>query len=85
MACIQVLGDGDRLLSRKEASRELAELGIQRSPATLAKIFCTRQDGPPCRHLGRTPYYLRSELLEWASGSLSTPRRYSKQQRSVQG
>lgn len=43
----------DRLLNRKEASRELARLGIRRAPSTLAKIFCTRSDGPPCVHLGR--------------------------------
>ena len=51
------LGDAeDRLLNRKEASTELLRMGIRRSPSTLAKVFCTRSDGPPCVHLGRTPY-----------------------------
>ncbi len=52
----------DVLLNRKEASRELAALGIRRAPSTLAKIFCTRSDGPPCTHLGRTPYYPKRKL-----------------------
>jgi hypothetical protein len=71
----------DRLLTRKEASSELLKLGIRRSPTTLAKIFCTRTDGPPCRHLGRTPYYPRSLLLEWANRQLGALRSSSRQPR----
>lgn len=33
----------DTLLTRKEASRELATIGIRKVPSTLAKIFCTRR------------------------------------------
>lgn len=71
----------DRLLTRKEASSELLRLGIRRSPATLAKIFCTRTDGPPCRHLGRTPYYPLSLLHDWARMQLTAPRSSSRQPR----
>jgi hypothetical protein len=75
----------DILLNRKEASRELATLGIRRAPSTLAKIFCTRSDGPPCTHLGRTPYYPRSKLHEWARSQLTGLRSSSSQPRRKGG
>lgn len=75
----------DRLLNRKEASRELAALGIRRAPSTLAKIFCTRTDGPPCTHLGRTPYYPRSALHAWARSQLTQLRSSSSQPRRAGG
>jgi hypothetical protein len=71
----------DTLLTRKEASRELATMGIRRAPSTLAKIFCTRSDGPPCVHLGRTPYYPRRKLHEWARSQLTGLRSSSSQPR----
>lgn len=76
------LGDTeDTLLNRKEASTELLKMGIRRSPATLAKVFCTRSDGPPCVHLGRTPYYPRSMLHDWARSQLTAVRSSSSQPR----
>lgn len=76
------LGDAeDVLLTRKEASTELLRMGIRRSPATLAKIFCTRSDGPPCVHLGRTPYYPRHRLHDWARSQLTALRSSSSQPR----
>ena len=75
----------DILLTRKEASRVLATLGIRRAPSTLAKIFCTRSDGPPCTHLGRTPYYPRSKLVEWAESQLTGLRSSSSQPRRQGG
>jgi hypothetical protein len=75
----------DVLLNRKEASRELATLGIRRAPSTLAKIFCTRSDGPPCTHLGRTPYYPRRKLHEWAKSQLTDLRSSSSQPRRQRG
>lgn len=75
----------DVLLNRKEASRELAALGIRRAPSTLAKIFCTRSDGPPCTHLGRTPYYPRRKLHEWARSQLTGLRSSSSQPRREGG
>jgi hypothetical protein len=73
----------DTLLTRKEASRELATMGIRRAPSTLAKIFCTRSDGPPCVHLGRTPYYPRRKLHEWARSQLTDLRASSSQPRRL--
>ena len=76
------LGDAeDVLLTRKEASTELLRMGIRRSPATLAKIFCTRSDGPPCVHLGRTPYYPRHRLHDWARSQLTALRSSSSEPR----
>lgn len=71
----------DLLLTRKEASTELLRMGIRRSPATLAKIFSTRSDGPPCMHLGRTPYYPRQRLHDWARSQLTALRSSSSQPR----
>lgn len=81
MPGLQLGSTTDTLLTRKEASRELAAMGIRRAPSTLAKIFCTRTDGPPCLHLGRTPYYPRSKLHEWARGQLTGLRSSSRQPR----
>lgn len=71
----------DTLLTRKEASTELLRMGIRRSPSTLAKLFCTRSDGPPCTHLGRTPYYPKSLLHDWARSQLTGLRSSSSQPR----
>lgn len=71
----------DVLLTRKEASRELAAMGIRRSPATLAKLYSKGTNGPPCVHLGRTPYYLRSELHAWVRRQLTAPRTCSREPR----
>lgn len=76
------LGDTeDTLLNRKEASSELLRMGIRRSPSTLAKVFCTRSDGPPCVHLGRTPYYPKTMLHDWARSQLTAVRSSSSQPR----
>ena len=71
----------DVLLTRKEASRELAALGIRRSPNTLAKIYSTGSNGPPCVHLGRAAYYPRSLLHAWVRQSLTAPRVSSREPR----
>lgn len=77
--------DADILLTRKEASRELAALGIRRSPGTLAKIYSTGANGPPCVHLGRTPYYPRSLLHAWVRRQLTAPRASSREPRRPGG
>lgn len=69
------------LLTRKEASTELLGMGIRRTPATLAKIFCTRSNGPPCVHIGRTPYYPKKLLQDWAWGQMTNLRTSSRQPR----
>ena len=81
MTGLNLGGTEDVLLTRKEASRELLKMGIRRSPATLAKVFCTRSDGPPCVHLGRTPYYPRQRLYDWARDQLTGLRSSSSQPR----
>lgn len=57
--------DGD-LLTRKEASAFLAQFGIRLKPETLARIWSTGGDGPPCRHIRHKPYYPRGVLRDWA-------------------
>lgn len=83
MAGLHLHGTEEMLLTRKEASTELLRMGIRRSPSTLAKVFCTRSDGPPCTHLGRTPYYPKSLLHEWARSQLSGLRSSSSQPRQA--
>ena len=56
----------DDLLTRKEASAFLAEFGIRMKPETLARIWSTGGDGPPCRHIRHKPYYPRGVLRDWA-------------------
>jgi len=74
------LEDDDVLLNRKEASSYLLTLGIRRAPTTLAKNFCEGK-GPPCMHLGRTPYYPKSVLRRWASSQLTDLRHSSSEPR----
>jgi hypothetical protein len=71
----------DRLLSRREASDLLAALGLRIAPATLAKWFCTRSDGPPVVHFGRFPRYRAGDLRLWARDRLTAPRRSSSEER----
>jgi hypothetical protein len=61
----------DALLDRRAASAYLASIGIRRTPKTLAKIYSTRDDGPPCVHHGRRPLYPKRKLHEWAMAQLS--------------
>lgn len=73
----------DELLTREEASAYLATIGVRRRPATLAKLFCTRSDGPPCIHDGRKPYYPKRQLHEWGMRQLTQPRQSSSERRRV--
>lgn len=54
------------LLTRAEASDYLARYNVRMKPATLARIWSVGQDGPPCRHIRRKPFYPRGELRAWA-------------------
>lgn len=56
----------DDLLTRAEASALLARFNVRMKPATLARIWSVGQDGPPCRHIRKKPYYPRGELRAWA-------------------
>lgn len=74
----------DRLLNRKEASRELAALGIQLAPSTLAKMLCLGLDGPPYIHIRKRPYYPRLQLRAWARLQVSEVRYSSRELRTAQ-
>lgn len=64
--------DGDDvLLTRKEASAFLAQMGVRLKPATLARIWSVGGDGPPCRHVRSKPYYPRGLLRAWALTQIS--------------
>jgi hypothetical protein len=58
-------------LRRNEASRYLEEVyGLTLAPATLAKMFSQRSDGPPAYLAGRVPLYPRDGLDAWAAKRL---------------
>jgi hypothetical protein len=57
----------DRSLRRMEAAKYLRETHNQSyTEKTLAKIACTRSDGPPFFMCGRYPFYPVSGLDRWA-------------------
>jgi hypothetical protein len=71
-------------LRRAEASRYLHDrFGIDLSPATLAKIFSQRSDGPPAFKAGRTPLYPRDALDAWAAKRLGDLRSSTPNQRAA--
>lgn len=58
-------------LRRSEASRYLQDVyGLSLAPATLAKMFSQRSDGPRAYLAGRVPLYPRDELDAWAANRL---------------
>ena len=64
----------EAMLDRREASVYLASVGVRRTPKTLAKIYSTRDDGPPCVHHGRRPLYSKRRLHEWGMRQLTIVR-----------
>ncbi|MCH4267315.1 MAG: hypothetical protein LKF80_02805 [Brevundimonas sp.] len=66
-------GDDD-LLTRAEASAFLALMGVRLKPASLARIWSTSNNGPPCRHIRSKPYYPRGLLRDWARAQISEVR-----------
>jgi hypothetical protein len=56
----------DELLTRAAASDFLKRFGIRMKPATLARLWSTGGDGPPCRHIRGKPFYPRDVLRTWA-------------------
>jgi len=63
-----------RYLDRKAAAAFLAGAGFPCSPATLATL-ATRGGGPPFVKFGQRPLYQEEDLLVWAQGKLTSPRR----------
>ncbi|MGH7073209.1 MAG: hypothetical protein ACRELF_18100 [Gemmataceae bacterium] len=62
-------------LSPREACRFLlAEFGVKRTPATLAKLRCVG-GSPPFRKLNRAVLYSTADLKSWAGAALSIKRR----------
>lgn len=64
----------DAMLDRRQASAYLISIGVGRTPKTLAKVYSTRDDGPPCFHHGRRPLYSKRKLHEWAMRQLTAQR-----------
>lgn len=60
------VADDEDLLTRKEASAFLADFGIRMKPQTLARLWSTGGNGPPCRHIRSKPFYPRGVLRDWA-------------------
>lgn len=59
------------LLTRAEASAFLVSFGIRLKPATLARLWSTGGNGPPCRHIRSRPFYPRDLLQDWARSQIS--------------
>ncbi|MNE72522.1 hypothetical protein D3C80_1684730 [compost metagenome] len=67
--------DDDDLLTRAEASAFLALHGVRLKPATLARLWSTGTDGPPCRHIRSKPFYPRGLLRQWAADQITEVRK----------
>jgi hypothetical protein len=63
-----------KLLRRTAASDYLKELGLDRAPATLAKLAVIG-GGPVFRRAGRVPLYSTDDLDSWVASKLSAPMR----------
>jgi len=64
----------ERRLGRKEAAQFLTDQGYKTATATLAKLACIG-GGPPFESFGRRPLYREADLLAWAQGRTTGPRR----------
>jgi hypothetical protein len=72
------------LLRRTAAAQYVtATYGFPCSPKTLAKIACTRSDGPPFRMVGRTPLYPVRALDAWAQRKIGPLIQSTSQAQSV--
>ena len=68
------LPDPNTLLLRDQAAKALTEAGYPTSKHTLS-TKAVRGGGPIFRKFGTRPLYKWSDLLEWAEGKTSAPRR----------
>ena len=71
----------DALLTRRQLSAALKELGISIAHTTLA-TKATRGDGPPFHKFGSSALYRWSEVQEWVEARLSAPRKSTSEGRS---
>ncbi len=76
-------GFTDAWLTRRQASAYLAGVGVPRTPATLAKLYSTSEDGPPCIHRGRIPFYSKRVLHLWAMRQLTRLRRGAREREAA--
>ncbi|HEX8569772.1 MAG TPA: hypothetical protein VF699_07595 [Caulobacteraceae bacterium] len=74
-AAPEPLGPCDDLLTRKEASDFLLTLGVRLKPSTLARLWSTGGNGPPCVHHRNRPRYPRDVLRAWAAQQTTGLRR----------
>lgn len=70
--------DPETLLTRRAAADALTAAGFPVRPATLATLAC-RGGGPEYRLFGKRPLYRWDDVLQWAKGRLSAPRRNSSE------
>ena len=70
VAAVTDAADED-LLTRKEASAFLIQFGIRMKPETLARLWSTGGNGPPCLHVRHRPHYPRGVLRAWALDQVS--------------
>lgn len=63
--------EGEVRLTRAEAADFLAKMGVRLKPATLARLWSTGGDGPPCRHIRSRPYYPVDLLRDWGLSQIS--------------
>jgi hypothetical protein len=61
-------------LDRRQAAAFLTARGYRTAPATLAKLACIG-GGPTFESFGRKPLYREADLLAWATGKTTGPRR----------
>jgi hypothetical protein len=74
----------DVLLTRKEASDFLLTLGVQLKPSTLARLWSTGGNGPPCVHHRNRPRYPRGVLRAWAAAQTTSLQRSSSDRAAAQ-
>lgn len=75
----------DELLTRRQASDFLATLGIRLKPTTLARLWCTGGNGPPCVHHRNRPRYPREVLRAWAAQQTTRLRRSASERAPAPG
>lgn len=76
--------DEGEYLTRKEASAFLLTLGVRLKPATLARLWSTGGNGPPCVHHRNRPRYPRDVLRSWAAEQTTQLRRSASQRADPQ-
>ncbi len=69
---------GVRYLSRAASAKFLSDVGFPTSPRTLEKL-AHLGGGPVYRKFGRRTIYAPADLITWAEGRASLPRRHTSE------